>query len=163
MITQELVKELFTYKNGILYWKISPSNGVKKGDIAGTRSKDTYFRTSIKRRMYSNHRLIFLYHHGYLPKEVDHKDGNIHNNKTENLRGCVRSQNCQNARIQKNNTSGVKGITWHKRLRRWQARIQFNGKRVCLGSFKNINIAEQTIKNERIRLHGVFANHGGSL
>lgn len=35
-LTQELVRELFDYKDGFLYWKVKPARRVKIGDIAGS-------------------------------------------------------------------------------------------------------------------------------
>jgi len=63
--------------------------------------------------------LIFLYHHGYLPKFVDHIDGNKKNNRIENLREATKSQNAMNQKVSTRNTSGIKGVMWHKRDKKW--------------------------------------------
>lgn len=42
---------------------------------------------------------------------IDHKDGDANNNKFDNLRLATHSQNIQNSKKQKNNTSGYKGIS----------------------------------------------------
>lgn len=41
----------------------------------------------------------------------------------------------------KNNTSGIRGVTWHNRLKRWQARITFKGKTIHLGYFRTLEDA----------------------
>lgn len=38
---------------------------------------------------------------------------------------------------QRNNTSGIKGVSWHKRSGKWVARIQIRGKIINLGYYKN--------------------------
>jgi len=45
-----------------------------------------YLRVCIDGKPQALHRMIFLYHHGYLPKVTDHIDGNRLNNRIENLR-----------------------------------------------------------------------------
>jgi len=37
----------------------------------------------------------------------------------------------------KNNTSGTAGVTWNKRDKRWQARLDACGETVLLKTFKN--------------------------
>ena len=60
-LTQEEVKELFEYKDGILYWKTRPSNSIKAGSIAGyINNPSGYVKTTIKGRLLLNHRIIFL-------------------------------------------------------------------------------------------------------
>lgn len=57
---------------------------------------------------------------------IDHIDINPLNNKKTNLRFASASLNMFNQNMQKNNTSGVVGVS--KKGNRWRARIQFNGK-----------------------------------
>lgn len=60
--------------------------------------------------------------------ETDHIDRNKLNNQYHNLRICTRSQNTMNTGVHVDNTSGFKGVTWHKRKLGWQAQIRVNGK-----------------------------------
>lgn len=48
--------------------------------------------------------------------------------------------------LNKNNTSGVKGVHWNKAERCWVARIGFRGKTIMLGRFKRIEDAEKARK-----------------
>ena len=43
--------------------------------------------------------------------------------------------------IAQNNTSGIRGVSWHKGLQKWQARITIKGKTVSLGYYNNIEDA----------------------
>ena len=87
MLTQKEVCDYFDYVDGILYWKVQKANAIKIGQAAGSLDERTgYYRIHINSKMYKTHRLIFLYHHGYLPNYVDHIDNNRTNNRIENLR-----------------------------------------------------------------------------
>ena len=108
-ITMDMVREKLYYENGNLYWKIKPSNSVKIGDLAGTNIKGR-LRTCISGKFIYNSRLIFLYHHGYMPKVVDHIDRNIENNHIENLRGTDQYHNSKNRTAAKNSVSKFLGV-----------------------------------------------------
>jgi len=158
--TKKQVANLFTYQNNELYWKVSPSRRASIGTLAGTINSDGYRQIAYKGKIYRSHRLIFLLHYGYSPKEVDHIDGDRCNNKITNLRGCTSSQNSQNMKLSKRNTSGVKGVYWHNQSRQWLARVMVRGITHSLGLFDDIEVAAQIIRIKRINLHGEFANHG---
>ena len=103
-------------------------------------------------------RIIFLLANGYLTKgkEIDHIDGNPLNNRVENLREATSSQNSCNAKTQKNNTSGHKGILWDKKREKWLVRITLEKKHFYLGRYENLEEAIQVVMSERARLHGEF-------
>lgn len=84
---------------------------------------------------YAVHRIIYLYHHGYLPAIVDHIDRNSQNNKIENLRDADWNLSNQNRGTFKNNTSGWKGVSFNKLKNKWEIRVMTNGKRKLIGRF----------------------------
>lgn len=59
-------------------------------------------------------------------------------------------------RTQKNNTSGYKGVTWHKKSKKWRVRIFFQKKIYYLGYYDDIKKAAQAYENAREQLHGEF-------
>jgi len=156
MLTQTLVKTLFNYYNGVLYWKISLNDKNQIGWKAGSMS-GKYIRIQIHKKKYLAHRLIFLYHHGYLPKTIDHKDNNPTNNKIENLRECTRSENEGNSKTPKNNTSGYKGVMWHKQHQKWMAQIGVNYKRKHIGLYSTKEEAAKAYNQAAIQYFGEFA------
>jgi AP2 domain/HNH endonuclease len=87
---------------------------------------------------------------------VDHKDGNGLNNRKDNLRPATDQQNSFNSRIPSNNTSGFKGVSWHKRDHKWRARITFGGKRRHLGDFNTPEDAHKAYAKASAELHGEF-------
>lgn len=158
-ITQEYVKSLFNYRNGFLYWKINLKNNcIKIGDKAGTLYNNGYYNITINGKRYGLHRLIFLYHHGYIPKFIDHIDNNSINNKIENLREVTHQQNMMNQKHQKNKSSIYRGVHWNKRDKVWIVSIRINGKLKHLGSF-NDEYAAAFIYNVYARgIFGKYAN-----
>lgn len=158
MITQSFLREIFDYKDGNLIWKIDRTNGVKANDIAGSKQKSGYVRISINNHPYSAHRLIFLWHHGHLPKAIDHIDRNRSNNRIENLREATATQNQGNRSLNKTNTSGYRGVGWHKKYCKWVARISINGKLKNLGQFSDIEDAKKAYCKAAMAHFGTFAN-----
>jgi hypothetical protein len=159
-ITQDYVKQLFEYRDGELYWKNSPANSVKIGAKAGTLNHTCYYQIKIKDKKYLNHRLIFLMHNGYLPECLDHIDGNRVNNRIENLRPATLTENQHNRKLNKNNTSGVKGVSWRKLANKWAVKIVVNNKQKHLGYFDDLELADLVAQEARDKYHGAFANHG---
>ena len=54
---------------------------------------------------------------------VDHIDNCPANNAVHNLRWATYQENCTNVGLKSQNTSGTKGVCWHKQRKKWQARI----------------------------------------
>jgi len=158
-LSQDLLNELFEYRDGNLFWKVNRGS-VKKGQIAGTFANSGYLQICLYRRFYLTHRLIFLMHKGYLPSELDHIDGNKLNNCIENLRETTKSQNQLNKGLMKNNVSGVKNVHWCKNSNKWRVLISVNGKQKDFGRFKDLEVAKETAITLRKQHHGDFANHG---
>lgn len=69
-------------------------------------------------------------------KIPDHINRNKLDNKKSNLRIANKSLNAINVGIRPNNTSGVTGVSWVKRIQMWRAYINYNGKRIELGNYK---------------------------
>lgn len=88
---------------------------------------------------------------------IDHIDGNPHNNKFANLRIATSRQNQCNQKIRRDNTSGLKGVSWDSKRNKWQAGIQIDGKRIALGRFSTKEEAYAAYCEAARRLHGEFA------
>lgn len=84
---------------------------------------------------------------------VDHINHDTLNNTDYNLRLANSSQNNQNRKgPQKNGTSGVRGVTWHKRIGKWHAKIRLNRKTRHIGYYENIDDAEKAVKEARSKM-----------
>jgi hypothetical protein len=159
-MNQDQVKNLYIYKDGLLIRKKS-SGGKKSGSIAGwiseSRDKKFYYRLNVNKKTYYVHQIVYLYHHGCIPKYLDHIDGNSLNNKIENLRECNQSQNIANSKLSKANSSGYKGVSYRTDTKKWQAQIMFNRKHISLGCYKTKKEASIAYENMAKKIYGNFA------
>ena len=161
MITQERLKELFDYQDGALIWKVKKARA-KKGDIAGCDALTKgimYRQTKIDGKQYRVHCLVFLMHHGYLPKQVDHIDGNGLNNRIENLRAADASSNALNSRLKSSNTSTSKNVYWNSQRRKWMVQTIVNGEQKYFGLYDDLELADLVAAEVRDKFHGQFARH----
>ena len=149
----------FEYKNGELYWKVSKQK-IKIGQKAGTLNNSGYRVIKFNQKSYLEHRIIFALHKGYMPEFVDHIDGNTINNHIENLREATKTQNHYNRNLQKNNTSGIKGVCWHKPSKKWSVNLIVNGEKKYFGTYFDKEVARFVVEAMRCKYHGNFANHG---
>jgi len=156
--TQEQLKTMFDYIDGKLVWKVKRKR-VNVGDLAGVIHPNGYLRTGLNGRIHLNHRLIFMFHHGYLPEIVDHIDGNKLNNKIENLRGANKITNQQNQKIKKENTSGYKNVSFCKQTKNWVVQIKVNGKSKTVGRYVDIEFADLVAQEARAKYHGEYARN----
>ena len=140
--------KVFTYKDGELY---------REGKLAGTITTTGYRQVSVDNKLYLAHRVIFAMHWGFLPRFIDHIDGNSENNAIDNLRESSKSLNACNAKLPSHNTSGTKGVIWAKRENKWIARVQINKKIIHLGTFKDLDLASLVADEARILYHGKHA------
>jgi hypothetical protein len=158
MITQEKLKSVLNLTEGGFVWMVSGS-GRHIGKAAGNLRKSGYKTVCIEGRHYPEHHLVWLWHNGELPKEIDHINGNPSDNRIENLRLATRCQNMWNQEARKNNTSGYKNVTWHKAAGKWAAQIRYMGKRKHLGVFSDPADAYDFVTLAAEMLHGQFAGH----
>lgn len=162
MVTQDRLKELFTYDpdTGLFIRRLTKRQW-KEGSIAGTRMLLGYICIGIDGQRYLAHRLAWLYIHGYMPEGlIDHKNGMVDDNRIDNLRQADKSRNAMNAKRPSDNTSGHKGIDFHKGTGKWRARLHVGKKEFHLGLFAELSDAVQAIGKKRLELHGEFSNNG---
>jgi uncharacterized protein YigA (DUF484 family) len=104
-----------------------------------------------------------LYHNGYLPDLIDHIDGNKLNNRIENLREASKQENCQNQKVRLTNSSGVKGVSWHKANKKWIVAVCKNYKSYYCGTFEDKELAELVAMEATNKLHKQFSAYKGVL
>lgn len=169
VLTQKQILELFEYRDGSLYWKRRiPTrkedkffNTLYAGKKAGSFHKSTgYRRLNYDHVDYLEHVLIFVMFKGYQPVCVDHKDGNKLNNCISNLRPSDEASNAWNSKLSKNNSSGYKGVSFHKSAKKWQGRLRCRGVNYSTGLYATPEEAFKSLSLLREKLHGEFMNNG---
>lgn len=158
-ITQERALEVFSYKDGLLYWKSKTGPHAKVGEVAGGIGVNGYWQVKVDGIQYPVHRIIYLMHHGYMPEFIDHINGDRADSRIDNLREATRAGNNQNAAIRRDNTSGYKGVTFHKASQKWLAQISYQGKRIHIGLFDIAEDAAFAYAINAIKYHGDFARY----
>ena len=143
-LTAEYLRSVLHYdqETGIFTWKVSTSNSVKVGDVAGSPNGHGYQLIQLQSRKHKAHRLAWLYIHGSWPKDqLDHVNRIRTDNRIANLREVTHKQNGQNRSKRSDNTSGHTGIYWLKQSSKWRAQIKHNQKQIHLGLFATIEEA----------------------
>jgi hypothetical protein len=87
----------------------------------------------------------------------DHINRNTMDNRKSNLRPASHLQNSQNHSLRCDSSSGVSGVSFHKRDRIWQSYIDVNKQRVRLGSFTNKDEAIRARLDAEAKYFGEFA------
>lgn len=119
---------------------------------------DWYAVTGGRKNLIRMHRLIMGVED---PKVmVDHRNHSGLDNRKENLRVCTHSQNQANSRLMRNNKSGCRGVFFCNKHKRWKVRIQFQGKRISFGYFKEKEKAVAVWRENFKKLFGEFSAVG---
>lgn len=119
-----------------------------------------YWWISIDGESYPETWLVWLWNKGKLPDgHLDHIDGNTWNNRLSNLREATTSQNLANSKTFETNTSGYKGVCWHKQHQKWRAYIVVSKKQHHLGLFTELHDAARAYRDAALKYFGEFARH----
>lgn len=152
--------EIFSIVDGSLVWAIKPANRVKIGDIAG-HLNNGYRRVEYAGEQYQAHRIVWEMVKGPIPEglEVDHINHVRSDNRIENLRLIIQSDNMRNKSLPSTNKSGEIGIHWNKKLSKWHVQISADGKRKFVGVYESMEAAKEARDKAKAE-HGYHANHG---
>lgn len=152
---------VFEYKDGKLLWKIDKPNAKRKaGDEAGNFDDRGYRKLTLSGGTFAAHRIIYFMLTGEQPNVVDHIDGDLTNNRIENLRPADVSTNNWNAKLRKDSSTGVKGVGFDKTHGVFKAYVNKLGKRVNVGTYRSIEEATKAVISARREMHDSFANNG---
>lgn len=138
----------------LMQWKWSARKNKCTGCFYAMRNSETL---NGKRKIIMMHREILgieddISHRG------DHKNSrDTLDNRRSNLRIASSLQNARNARRRKDNTSGLKGVMFHKVMRKWVSYIQVERKRIRLGYFETKELAYLAYCAAAVKYFGEFA------
>jgi len=171
---QEVLEIDETVPSG-LRWKTRPIHHFTKdadrktwnarfsGKPAGSRSggESIYYLVVINYIPYLSHRIVFLLANGIDPGGciVDHIQPDMPlPNVASNLRLATNAENLWNSGRRTNNTSGVTGVNWHKRDKKWRSYIMVNAKFINLGYFTDYDDAVAARKAAEVKHFGEFSH-----
>lgn len=143
------LQECFSYNadTGALCWKTRPRShfandracSVFNARYAGTEAGSANAKRAavkVSNRLYKVHRIAWAIFYGEHPtQQIDHINGDPLDNRIANLRLATNQQNQYNRGVNKNSTSGLKGVYWDKPVQRWRAQIVHNRASVFLGHY----------------------------
>jgi hypothetical protein len=145
-----------TYGTHIVYFDIEDFDKIKGYNwYIDKRGSNYYARAKSGESLIYMHRLIS---NAKLSEDVDHINGNGLNNFKSNLRPCSHIENSRNQCIRKNNTTGLKGVSFYKPSNKYRAYIVLNNKQLHLGYFDVAREAANAYDAAAIRYFGQFAN-----
>lgn len=161
-MTQEELKSILNYNSetGEFSW-LPTKMKWKRSNRVGSKKASSYMQVGIGDKVYYQHRLAWLYMTGEMPdSEIDHINGIRDDNRWCNLRLATSSQNGMNTALSSVNTSGIKGVSWDRRNKKWCATIKINRRTIWLGRHSSIESAKKAIEIARVHIHGEFACDG---
>lgn len=137
MLTQKELKKWLHYdKDTGVFTRITEAGGQTVGAAAGSMKACEHLTISVLGKPYQAHNLAWLYVYGRFPNNIlDHIDCAGYHNWISNLRESSKQNNARNIGNFFSNTSGVKGVSWHKRDTVWAASITVDKKLKGLGNF----------------------------
>lgn len=158
-VSAEYIHQFLINESGILRWKLRTIemfpgdkavkrckrwNSCYSNKIAGWRGVNGYWYICINRVFYMIHRIVWLLESGSWPKnEIDHINGIENGDGIDNLREATRSENMQNYKFSRANTSGYTGVSWSSAASKWKVQIKHNGNVIYLGLFDSRECAHQ--------------------
>ncbi len=156
-LTASRARELLDYnpETGVFTWKVKASSRAMPGDLAGSLTKQGYWRVHVDGCAYKAHRLAWLHVHGEWPSQhIDHINGDKLDNRIANLRDVSLSVNQENRRAaEKGAASKLLGVCWASARQTWQAQICVRGRRMFLGYFKTEHEAHSAYLAAKRELH----------
>ncbi len=188
-MTQQFLKETFTYSSdGTFYWKVdrpiehfatlrgysvymTQRAGVMAGKIVVNEvfiegkkplrdTREVVVSYKGDKKKFPTHKLVYLYHHGYVPDLIDHIDGDYLNNRLENLQELNFQLNTSKATMFSHNSSGYRGVRYRKRDNKWIVNIKVDGKGYYIGQYKDLEYAAEVYNYVSKEIFGeyVFTN-----
>lgn len=145
---------------GVFTWLYTNNPRVEAGSVAGCIDGKGYRKIMVNKKLYSAARLAFLYMKGEFPSSyMDHINGDRSDDRWRNLREVSPTDNAKNKARQRNNTSGVVGVSFHNKSNKWRVQVVIDRKNKHIGCFEHIADAIEASK----LAHGInnyHRNHG---
>jgi len=130
-----------------------------------TIDSDGYYKVNLcnnnnERKTFNLHQLIAK---AYIANPtnkiyINHIDTNKLNNNSDNLRWATRQESLRYRRLASNNSSGIKGVYFNKKLKKWTAAITVDKIQTHLGCFESKDEAKAARQKHSKSEFGEFQN-----
>lgn len=138
--------------NKKFYFDIDDYDNIKK--YMWQENKAGYIITYYYNTIIYLHRLIMNPESNMV---IDHINHNLFDNRKNNLRVVTQEENGMNKSKNKNNKSGVTGVSYYKKEDKWIASIQVHKKSISLGQFDKFEDAVKVRKEAEEKYFGKYS------
>lgn len=159
-LNAEELRQLLDYDptTGVFTWRFASAANVKPGSVAGCVMSSGYRAIRIQGVGHKAHRLAWLYMNGAWPHGViDHINKDKADNRIANLRDVSMDMNRHNQReCGRKSRHGLLGVSYFKHNGKFRAGIQFEGRKIYLGSFDTGEQAQSAYFAAKQGLHAGY-------
>jgi len=118
-----------------------------------SKNEDGYGEFRLGGKIRKAHRTAYEIANGAIPegKDVDHRCRNRKCVRPAHFRLVSNKQNCEHRAVDSNNTSGYRGVSFHRVAKKWQVYVTHNGRRHYGGNFLDVHeagAAAKALRNE---------------
>lgn len=153
-LTQQTLKEKLKYdKNTWIFTWVNQVGSVQAWAKAWAKC-NWYIRIKIQEKNHYAHRLAWLYEFWEMPELIDHKNLNRNDNRICNLRIASKSDNQRNRPLNKNSTTGLKGVKYS--AGRFEAQCSVNWKWIHIWTYKTKEEAHMAYINYTKKVYWEF-------
>lgn len=162
---QERLRYLFRYDDrGLLFWREKVNSQVDLAKPAGYIGPKGYRHVGLNGVMHKHHRLVWCYFNGDPGNLlIDHINYMPGDDRIENLRLATMSENKRDMPAPTTNSSGYKGVSFHKATNKWRAQIKKDGATRHLGYYDSPKEAFDVYVQTAAELYGEYAFAGVEL
>jgi hypothetical protein len=111
-------------------------------------------KTVVNGMRYHVSKIVYLLHHGYMPKNIIYLDGDFANTRIENLKAADCSEVQLFETLSTNNTTGYKGVSFMPKTNNYRAYAFKDGKQYHAGVFDTPLEAYKAVLKKRLSLYG---------
>ena len=164
-MTPEIINDLrsvlaYNPDTGLITYTQNVGFKIKKGHVCNYVTRDGYIsigRLFNGRKMkHQAHRVAWALHTNEAPPAcLDHVNRDRLDNRWCNLRPATRAQNILNGKTRRDNSSGMRGVTYMKNCKRWCGRVQLHGV-VQRAYFVTQNEAIAWVRSKRAELFQAY-------
>lgn len=158
-LTPERLRQALHYdpNTGVFTWCVERRGPKTKNRIAGSIAGSKYRIISIDGERFPASHLAWMYMTGQWPDGlIDHINQNKIDDRWCNLREADHSTNRANTGLRSSNTSGIKGVHFDRRFRKWAMQIRCRDQ-IIVSHHPTAEEAAAEYNRQAVRLFGEFA------